>query len=81
MRLTTPTAFVRFLAAHHESDFERLSDWIDRLETWFKAGIENIFFFIHQSTEGDAPLLASYFVEKLNDRLDCSLPVPTRLKA
>ncbi len=76
MRLTTPTAFVRYVGANHESDYTRLDDWVDRLEQWLKQGIQRIEFFVHQNHELESPLLARHFIEQLNSRLGSGLTVP-----
>jgi len=79
MRLTTPNCFVRYTGANHPSDYTRLDDWINRLATWKKQGIEEVDFFIHQNVELESPLLASYFVEKLNAILGTDIHVPQTL--
>lgn len=79
MRLTTPSVFVRFTAANHLSDYKRLDDWIDRLETWGKLGLKEIDFFIHQNAEKENPLLAAYFIERMNNRFEINLKIPTTL--
>jgi len=56
-----------------------LDDWINRLATWKKQGIEEVDFFIHQNVELESPLLASYFVEKLNAILGTDIHVPQTL--
>ena len=79
MRLTNNEAFIRYVGANHESDYSRMDDWIDRLETWKIKGLKNIHFFVHQNIELESPLLSAYFIEKLNKRLGCGLTVPQTL--
>jgi len=79
MRLTTPNCFVRYTGANHPSDYARLDDWIERLAVWKEQGIEEIDFFIHQNVELQSPLLAAYFVEKLNATLGTDLHIPQTL--
>lgn len=76
MRLTNDEAFVRFVGANHRSDRTRLAEWVDRLGEWHKKGLGKIHFFIHQNLEQESPLLAAYFIRKLNKRLGCHLHVP-----
>ena len=78
MRLTTPSAFIRYTGANHASDYARLDDWVERLVQWAKLGIEEIDFFVHQNMEVESPLLAAYFIEKVNQRLGLSIPVPRK---
>ncbi|NNF01010.1 MAG: DUF72 domain-containing protein [Pyrinomonadaceae bacterium] len=79
MRLTTPTAFVRYVGANHKSDYERLDDWITRIAKWKKLGLKELCFFIHQNIEKESPLLSAYFIEKLNKKTGTDLNVPKTL--
>lgn len=76
MRLTNATAFVRYVGANHESDYTRLDDWIQRLKEWKIQGVKEIDFFIHQNIEVESPLLAAYFIKKLNAELGYNLTIP-----
>ncbi|WP_159520567.1 DUF72 domain-containing protein [Sunxiuqinia indica] len=77
MRLTTPTAFVRYVGSNHPtSDFSRLDDWVDRIEKWVKQGLQNIYFFVHQNLEKESPTLSAHFIKQLNERLDTDLRLP-----
>ncbi len=66
MRLTTPTAFIRYVGANHPSDYNRLDNWIERVGIWMENGLENLYFFVHQNIEKESPLLSAYFINKLN---------------
>ena len=77
MRLTTTTAFIRYVGANSESDYTRLDDWIERIIVWKKEGLENLFFFVHQNIEKASPLLSAYFIEKLNKECGTQLNIPT----
>lgn len=76
MRLTTSTAFIRYVGANHESDYSRLDDWFKRVKSWKEEGLENLYFFVHQNIERASPLLSAYFIKKLNRDLDTKLTVP-----
>ncbi|GEQ86349.1 hypothetical protein ULMS_18570 [Patiriisocius marinistellae] len=76
MRMTSDTAFIRYNGANHESDYNRLDDWIDRLEEWMSQGLQNIYFFVHQNIEKASPLLSAHFIEKANARFGTSLNIP-----
>lgn len=79
MRLTTPSVFIRYTGANHSSDYTRLDDWVDRLEKWAEMGLQEIDFFVHQNMEKESPLLAAYFIEKMNERLGLNHRVPETL--
>ncbi|WP_028295527.1 DUF72 domain-containing protein [Olivibacter sitiensis] len=76
MRLTTASAFVRYVGANHPTDYQRLDDWLQRIAEWRKEGLQSLYFFIHQNVELESPLLAAYFIGKLNALFDLHLEVP-----
>ncbi len=79
MRLSTPTAFIRYNGANHATDYSRLDDWIERIKKWEKEGLKNLYFFVHQNVEKESPLLSAYFTEKLNEALNLDLKLPKTL--
>ncbi|MGB8704014.1 MAG: DUF72 domain-containing protein [Gillisia sp.] len=79
MRLTTPTAFIRYVGANHPSDYTRLDEWVERLEKWYELGLKNLYFFVHQNIEKSSPLLSAYFIEKLNSRFNLEIKIPQTL--
>lgn len=79
MRLTNDEAFIRYVGANHESDYDRLEDWTKRLVEWKNQGINNIHFFVHQNIELESPLLSKYFINRINNHLDVNLSLPNHL--
>ncbi|WP_339648118.1 DUF72 domain-containing protein [uncultured Salegentibacter sp.] len=79
MRLSNPTAFIRYNGANHSSDYTRLDDWLDKLEEWHKEGLKNVYFFIHQNIEEASPLLSAYFIERFNKRFKTDIKIPKTL--
>lgn len=69
MRLTTKTAFIRFAANNHTSDFTRIDDWVDRLYDWQNRGLEEFYFYIHVTPRQNTIALANYFIDQTNKRL------------
>lgn len=76
MRLTTTSAFIRYVGANHESDYDRLNDWVERLTKWKKEGLENLYFFVHQNLEKASPLLSAHFIKELNESWKTDLKIP-----
>lgn len=76
MRMTTPEPFIRYVGANHASDYQRLDDWVDRIETWVDQGMRELHFFIHQNLELESPLLSAYFIKQLNERIGAQLTIP-----
>lgn len=81
MRLTSGSAFVRYVGANIESDYTRLEYWVERIAQWREQGLENLYFFVHQNVEEASPLLSAYFIERLNKRLGLHLPIPKMAEA
>jgi uncharacterized protein YecE (DUF72 family) len=81
MRLTSSTAFIRYVGANAKSDYARLDEWIDRILKWKKEGLENLYFFVHQNVELASPLLSAYFTEKLNKAIGTDLKIPDKQEA
>ncbi len=80
MRLTTPRAFIRWVGANEpKSDRARLDEWIGRISKWKKAGLQKLFFFVHQNDEQESPALAAHFIERLNKKIGSALPIPKTL--
>ncbi len=77
MKLTTPKAFIRYVGANHESDYKRLDDWVKRIATWKKEGLQELCFFVHQNIEKASPLLSAHFIERLNGAIGTDLKIPT----
>lgn len=65
-RLTTPTAFIRFVGnGGHPTDYKRIDDWVDRLVELQKQGLQEVYFFPHQPDNILAPELSLYLSKSL----------------
>lgn len=76
MRLTTPVAFIRYVGANAESDYDRLEDWVERLSEWKEQGLEKLYFFVHQNIEKASPLLSAHFISAINKKWNTNINVP-----
>lgn len=77
MRLTTPSAFIRFVGnGLHPTDYSRCDAWINRMGEWIQEGIHSIYFFMHQHEELHSPELCRYLIEKMNNNIGTAIPVP-----
>ena len=79
MRLTAPTAFVRYNGSNHPTDYARLDAWVERIAEWKKKGLKELYFFVHQVVEEASPLLSGYFVDRLNKKVGTKLRIPSVL--
>jgi len=76
-RLTTKTAFIRFVANDlHPTDYKRMDEWITRLKHWIDNGLEELYFFMHTPTHELMPELVIYFVTEFNKRTGLNVKVP-----
>lgn len=78
MRLTSPVAFIRYVGANAQSDYERLDEWVERIADWTEKGLEKLYFFVHQNIEVASPLLSAHFIDKLNKKIGTSLHIPNK---
>lgn len=79
MRLSSTTAFIRFVGANHKTDYTRLDEWISRIKEWIDQGLEHLYFFVHQNEEKESTMLAHYFINKLRPFISIDLRGPTTL--
>ena len=74
LSLPTPRLMVRLIGNDlHPTDDVRISDWIARLQSWLKLGLEEVEFFIHQPGDTTAPDLIAKFIDQLNPACGLSL--------
>lgn len=67
--LTFPQLIVRFLGCFPSArDEERLAAWADRLKMWTDAGLDSVYFFIHQERHGAIPASLSYLQRRLMEK-------------
>lgn len=76
MRLTNSKAFIRYVGANHESDYQRLDEWIERIVQWKAGGLQELYFFVHQNIETASPLLSAHFIKNLNKAIKTDLKIP-----
>lgn len=77
MRLTTPGAFIRFVGnSLHDTDYTRIDEWVQRIKSWLKSGLQECYFFMHQHEELYSPELCRYLITELNKHCKLSLQVP-----
>lgn len=66
MRLTTPTAMIRFVGNGLDpTDYSRIDDWVERIMSWQALGLREVYFFTHEPDNLLAPDLAKYLCVKL----------------
>jgi uncharacterized protein YecE (DUF72 family) len=77
MRLTTPIAFIRFVGnGLHPTDYRRIEEWTERVGEWFAAGLQSLYFFVHQPDNVLSPDLSLYLIRLLNQKFSLGLAEP-----
>lgn len=77
MRLTTNEAFIRFVGNDlHPTDYTRVDAWIQRIKSWMEAGLQRVYFLLHENEEVHSPVIAKYAVEQFNRNCGTSLKEP-----
>ncbi len=62
--ITSDITFIRFVGNNlHPSDLVRIDQWIEKIIKWFKKGIQDVFFMLHQPEKGNSIDLASYMLK------------------
>ena len=80
-RLTIPAVFIRFNGYDlHQSDYNRLDAWAQRIKEWIELGINDVYFYCHQQDEVNTPVISDYFINKINDVCDLNLARPHFIK-
>lgn len=78
-RLTTSIAAIRFGANDlHPSDFQRLSQWVDRIKIWKSQGLKTLYFWIHTPKKSLTADLSVYFINQLNKKCGTDV-IPPKL--
>ncbi|PRY14881.1 uncharacterized protein YecE (DUF72 family) [Pontibacter ummariensis] len=79
MQLATPAAMVRFVGnGLHPTDYTRIDSWVVRLQEWFDHGLQELYFFVHEPDNTQAPELATYLIEQLNKVCGFDLKPPKK---
>ena len=61
-----PHAFIRFVGnSLHPTDYTRVDEWVERIIQWYKAGLQSVWFFMHQHDERYSPELADHVVAQV----------------
>ena len=77
MYLSKPETFIRFVGnSLHKTDYTRIDEWVDRLKLWSDEGLQTLYFFMHQHEELHSPELSKYLIERMNSKMNLSIPVP-----
>ena len=76
-RLTSNVAFIRFNGYDlHQSDYERMDEWVVKIGEWVEQGLETVYFFAHQDDESHTPATCDYFIKAINKRLGLNIKSP-----
>ncbi len=78
MQLTSYQVAIRFVGNNlHDTDFERIDNWIKYIEKWNKMGLFEVYFFIHQSEILNVKVTLDYMISRLKTikNIDFKIPI------
>lgn len=61
----------------HKSDYSRLEEWVNRLETWKQLGLTEIYFFPHEPDNLLTPEISEFLVDRLKKTTDINTRGPS----
>lgn len=69
--LTQSVSLIRFVGNKlHTTDYQRIDAWCERIKKWLTLGLEEVYFFSHQTDNIESPVIAQYFYEKMQSILN-----------
>ena len=69
MRLTSDTMIVRLVGnSLDKTDFQRMEEWVERMDKWIKAGLKEFHFWLHQPENIKTADMAVFLIEKLQEK-------------
>lgn len=75
--ITTDKVFIRFLGNNlHHTDYTRIDTWVQRLKLWIDAGINEVYFFMHQPDKHTCADLAIYMAQQFKKHTGITIKVP-----
>lgn len=80
MRVCQDYLMIRFVGnGLHKTDYERVDDWIHRIQFYIKNGVSKIYFFPHEPDNILAPQLADYLCRKITEEIDITTRGPKKI--
>jgi uncharacterized protein YecE (DUF72 family) len=77
LEVTSPVTFIRVVGnGLHPTDYERIDDWVKRIQCWLQKDIQEIHFYMHQPDELYTPQLTQYLINQLNKTVGLTLEPP-----
>ncbi len=74
MELTIPKTFIRFVGNNlHSTDYTRIEEWAKRIKDWLDKGLNEVYFFMHNTDEKNSPELCDYAIEQINKHCDTKI--------
>ena len=66
MRLTSDTMVLRLVGnSLDKTDYQRMEDWVERMDNWIKEGLKEFHFWLHQPENIKTAEMAVFLIQKL----------------
>ena len=70
MQLTSDLTMIRFVGnGLHPTDYQRIKNWVNRLEEWKASGLKTVYFFPHEPDNILAPDMAVFLLKELQEKI------------
>jgi uncharacterized protein YecE (DUF72 family) len=69
MRLTSDTMVLRLVGNYlDKTDYERIEDWVEKMDNWMKRGLKEFHFWLHQPDNIKTAEMAIFLIQKLTEK-------------
>lgn len=66
MSLSSTTTMIRFVGNDlHQTDYSRIDEWVDKLNSWIDHGLERVYFFPHEPSNIKSPEISEYLSDQI----------------
>lgn len=81
MRLTSETMIIRLVGNYlDKTDYDRMEDWIEKMDNWTKAGLKEFHFWLHQPDNIKTAEMAVFLIEKLKEKGYSDINPPKQIR-
>ncbi len=76
--ITNEKVFIRFTGNNlHQTDFQRIDEWIQVILKWVDQGVSELYFFVHEPIKHFCADIATYMIGQLekSGKFDLKAPI------
>lgn len=81
MRLTSDTMILRLVGnSLDKTDYERMEDWVERMDKWTNNGLKEFHFWLHQPDNIKTAEMAVFLIQKLKEKGYSNINPPKEIR-